>query len=73
MKLGITLLTLGLLYRSVVAAPDTAAAWRHLLAGSLGGPGRWAVLLALALVPLNWGLEAWKWQQLARHLHILAV
>jgi hypothetical protein len=26
------------------------------------------VLAALALVPLNWGLEAWKWQRLAQHL-----
>ena len=66
-KVGITLLTLGLLYHSV-AAPDTAAAWRQLLATTLGGAGRGPVLAALALVPLNWGLEAWKWQLLARHL-----
>ena len=26
------------------------------------------MLVALALVPLNWGLEAWKWHRLARHL-----
>ncbi len=52
------------------AAPDTAAAWRTLLASALleNGPGRPAVLLALLLVPLNWGLEAWKWHRLARHL-----
>lgn len=67
-KIGITLLTLGLLYHSVFAAPDTAAAWQHLLATTLGGAGRGPVLLALALVPLNWGLEAWKWQRLAQHL-----
>jgi hypothetical protein len=72
-KLGITLLTLGLLYHSVFAAPDTAAAWRQLLAATLSGAGaypdgRGPVLAALALVPLNWGLEAWKWQLLARHL-----
>ena len=62
------LLTLGLLYHSVFAAPDTALAWRRLLAATLGGAGRGPVLAALALVPLNWGLEAWKWQRLARHL-----
>ena len=67
-KVLVTLLTLGLLYHSVVAAPDTAAAWRRLLATALGGAGRGPVLLALALVPLNWGLEAWKWYRLARHL-----
>jgi hypothetical protein len=64
----VTLLTLGLLYNSVFAEPDTAAAWRQLLATALGGAGRRPVLLALALVPLNWGLEAWKWHRLARHL-----
>ena len=67
-KIGVTLLTLGLLYNSIFAAPDTAAAWRHLLATTLGGAGRPAVLLALVLVPVNWGLEAWKWYRLARHL-----
>ena len=67
-KIFVTLLTLGLLYHSVFAAPDTAAAWRTLLATSLRGAGRAPVLLALALVPVNWGLEAWKWHRLARHL-----
>ncbi|MBF9144247.1 lysylphosphatidylglycerol synthase domain-containing protein [Hymenobacter properus] len=67
-KVGVTLLTLGLLYNSIFAAPDTAAAWRQLLGATLRGAGRGPVLLALALVPLNWGLEAWKWYRLARHL-----
>ena len=66
--MGVTLLTLGLLYHSIFAAPDTAAAWQKLLATALGGAGRPAVLVALALVPVNWGLEAWKWHRLARHL-----
>ena len=67
-KLGITLLTLGLLWHSVVADAATAAAWRGLLARSLGGQGRGPVLVALLLMPVNWGLEAWKWWRLARHL-----
>ena len=67
-KIGVSLLTLGLLYHSVFVAPDTAAAWRRLVAATLTGAGRGPVLLALALVPLNWGLEVWKWQRLARHL-----
>ena len=67
-KVLVTLLTLGLLYHSVFAAPDTAAAWRALLSRTLSGAGRAPVLLALALVPVNWGLEAWKWHRLARHL-----
>ena len=67
-KILVTLLTVGLLYYSIFAAPDTAAAWRTLLATTLGGAGRTPVLFALALVPVNWGLEAWKWYRLARHL-----
>ena len=67
-KLLVTLLTLGLLYYSVFADAATAAAWRQLLTASLTGAGRGPVLAALALVPVNWGLEAWKWWRLARHL-----
>ena len=67
-KLLVTLLTLGLLYRSVFADAATAGAWRRLLAATLTGAGRGPVLAALALVPVNWGLEAWKWWRLARHL-----
>lgn len=67
-KVGITLLTLGLLWHSVVADAATAAAWRGLLTRTLSGQGRGPVLAALLLMPLNWGLEAWKWWRLARHL-----
>ncbi len=67
-KLLVTLLTLGLLYHSVFADEATAAAWRQLLSSTLTGAGRGPVLAALALVPVNWGLEAWKWWRLARHL-----
>ncbi|MBD2715201.1 flippase-like domain-containing protein [Microvirga sp. STR05] len=67
-KLLITALTLGLLYHSVFADVATAAAWRGLLAATFTGAGRGPVLLALALVPVNWGVEAWKWWRLARHL-----
>ena len=67
-KLGVTLLTLGLLYHAVFAEKATAEAWRQLLATALTGAGRGPVLAALALVPVNWGLEAWKWYRLARHL-----
>ncbi|QDA58807.1 lysylphosphatidylglycerol synthase domain-containing protein [Hymenobacter jejuensis] len=63
-KLLVTLLTLGLLYRSVFTDAATAEAWRSLLGSVLTVP----VLAALALVPANWGLEAWKWWRLARHL-----
>ena len=67
-KLLITGLTLGLLYHSVVADKATAEAWKRLLSTTLSGSGQGPVLAALALVPVNWGLEAWKWWRLARHL-----
>jgi Lysylphosphatidylglycerol synthase TM region len=67
-KVGITVLTLGLLWHSVVADAATAAAWRGLLTRTLSGQGRGPVLAALLLMPVNWGLEAWKWWRLARHL-----
>lgn len=67
-KLLVTLLTLGLLWHSVFGDVATAAAWRGLLTSTLTGEGRTPVLLALALVPVNWGVEAWKWWRLARHL-----
>ncbi|GAA4380423.1 lysylphosphatidylglycerol synthase transmembrane domain-containing protein [Hymenobacter koreensis] len=60
----ITALTLWLLYRSVVTDADTAAAWQGLLTSARRGP----VLLALLLVPVNWGVEAWKWWRLAQYL-----
>ncbi|QHJ06894.1 lysylphosphatidylglycerol synthase transmembrane domain-containing protein [Hymenobacter busanensis] len=63
-KLLVTALTLWLLYRSVVADAETAGAWRGLLSSARRGP----VLLALALVPVNWGVEAWKWWRLAQYL-----
>jgi len=67
-KLLITVFTLGLLYHSAFADVATAAAWRQLLAVTFTGAGRGPVLLAVALVPINWGVEAWKWWRLARHL-----
>ncbi|WP_400191431.1 YbhN family protein [Hymenobacter sp. B81] len=63
-KLLITALTLLLLWRSVVADAETAAAWRGLLTAARRGP----VLAALLLVPVNWGVEAWKWWRLAQYL-----
>ena len=36
-------------------------------AAALGRPGNWRYLVAaLVLMPVNWLLEAWKWQQLLR-------
>ncbi|TGD82453.1 lysylphosphatidylglycerol synthase transmembrane domain-containing protein [Hymenobacter wooponensis] len=67
-KLLVTLLTLGLLWYSVFQDADTATAWRGLVTRTLSGEGRLPILLALALMPANWGLEAWKWWRLARHL-----
>ncbi|OON67144.1 hypothetical protein B0919_19895 [Hymenobacter sp. CRA2] len=63
-KVAVTLLTLALLWQSVVADAATAAAWRGLITDAERTPA----LLALLLVPVNWALEAAKWWRLARHL-----
>ncbi len=68
-KIGILALTLAVLYDAVLGAPAVGVAWRGLLARTLtDGPARWLLLVAMVLVPLNWGLEARKWQILARRV-----
>jgi hypothetical protein len=58
----VTLLTLGLCIILFLRARSAArgGVCSQYVSGA-GGP----VLLALALVPVNWGLEAWKWHRLA--------
>lgn len=65
-------LTLAALYAAVLGAPAVGAAWRALVARTLAdGPARWLLAAAAALVPVNWGLEARKWQVLARRVEPL--
>ncbi|MBC7448278.1 MAG: flippase-like domain-containing protein [Hymenobacteraceae bacterium] len=65
-------LTLAALYEAVLGAPTVGAAWRALVARTLtNGSARWLLGAAVMLVPLNWGLEARKWQALARRVEPL--
>ncbi len=65
-------LTLAALYEAVLGAPAVGAAWRALVAQTLtDGPARWLLIAAAGLVPINWGLEARKWQALARRVEPL--
>lgn len=71
-KVAILGLTLAALYEAVLGAPAVGAAWRELVARTLTyGPARWLLGAAALLVPLNWGLEARKWQALARRVEPL--
>ena len=68
-KTLILVLTLAALADAVLGAPAVGAAWQALVTRTLAdGPARWLLLAAAALVPLNWGLEAGKWQALARRV-----
>jgi Lysylphosphatidylglycerol synthase TM region len=49
------------IYRQVVRQPD----WRGSLDQifkAIKGPGQWKLWVVLALMPVNWGIEARKWQ-----------
>lgn len=55
------------LYKQVVRQPDLYARWQEIQL-SWHNPLFW---LAVALMPINWGLEAIKWQQLTNHIQPL--
>jgi uncharacterized membrane protein YbhN (UPF0104 family) len=59
-------LTLYYLYQSLVGQKEGAEDWLSLLLRSWQGEGRGLVLAVILLIPVNWGLEAWKWRLLAR-------
>lgn len=65
-KWAVLLLTLFYLYRTVGEQREESGAWLGLFWRAFQGEGKGLVWLAVALVPVNWGLEARKWQLLAR-------
>ncbi|MCJ8163328.1 lysylphosphatidylglycerol synthase domain-containing protein [Pontibacter sp. E15-1] len=67
-KVVVVALTLGLLYQAAFTAPDTFLTWRGIVRHAWGSPLRPLLLLTAALIPLNWGFEARKWQLLGQKI-----
>lgn len=59
------------IYHQVSRQPHLDTAWQE-IRQSLQGSGRWKIYLALLLMPVNWGLEARKWQVLLKLLERLS-
>ena len=57
------------LYRQIAAKPNLAAQWAAIKNNWFS----WKLLLVLALMLLNWGIEARKWQLLMRHLQPFSI
>lgn len=55
------------IYRQVQQQPDLPLQWQAIL-HAITGNQIWLLVIALALVPVNWGIEALKWQKLASHV-----
>src|SRR5882757_8661421 len=55
------------IYHQVSRQPHLDTAWQK-IKGSFGGGGSWKLYTALLLMPVNWGLEARKWQVLLKSL-----
>ncbi|HEY4150955.1 MAG TPA: lysylphosphatidylglycerol synthase domain-containing protein [Chitinophagaceae bacterium] len=58
------------IYRQVLQQPHLPSAWQN-LKQSFSGDAAWKFYTALLLMPVNWGLEARKWQILLRPLEKL--
>ncbi len=67
-KALVVVLTFGLLYQAAFKAPDTFLSWGGILQQAWGSPLRPLLLLTAALIPLNWGFEARKWQLLGQKI-----
>ena len=59
------------IYHQVLHQPHLDTAWRN-LRQSVSGSGAWLLYATLLLMPLNWGLEARKWQVLLQPLEKLS-
>jgi hypothetical protein len=55
------------IYQQIATQPDLNNSWQ-LLQQTLQQKGIWMLAGTLLLMLLNWGLEAYKWQQLVNHL-----
>lgn len=67
-KIVVVLLTLYFLYLAIFTAPDTLLSWRGILDAARQSDYTPLLVVSALLIPLNWGLEAWKWQLLGQKL-----
>jgi uncharacterized membrane protein YbhN (UPF0104 family) len=71
-KVLVVALTLFLLYQAIFTAPDTLLSWGGILSNALQSPLRFLFILTAALIPVNWGFEARKWQLLGQKLESIS-
>ena len=64
----VALLTLYFLYQVIFTAPDALLTWQGILATARQSAYRPLLLVSALLIPVNWGLEAWKWKLLGQKL-----
>lgn len=55
------------IYKEIQAQSDVHQSWSTISA-TLWGPASWMLWMVVALMLVNWGLEARKWQVLIRHI-----
>jgi hypothetical protein len=56
------------IYRQIIRQPELEASW-HSIRDSFQSSRILYLFAALLLVPLNWGLEAWKWKLSLQHVY----
>ncbi|WP_018478283.1 lysylphosphatidylglycerol synthase domain-containing protein [Pontibacter roseus] len=71
-KAVVVALTLYFLYLAIFTAPDTLLSWRGILRSARKSDYTFLLILSALLIPVNWGLEAWKWQLLGQKLEKLS-
>ncbi|MCP2045238.1 lysylphosphatidylglycerol synthase domain-containing protein [Pontibacter sp. HSC-36F09] len=67
-KVVVVLLTFYFLYLAIFTAPDTLLSWQAILQAARQSNYTFLLILSALLIPVNWGLEAWKWQILGQKL-----
>jgi hypothetical protein len=67
----VLLFTLYFLYTSLTGEQVGAEAWLTHLRQLRQPEARWLLLLTVVLIPVNWGLETWKWRALAGKLEAI--
>jgi hypothetical protein len=67
-KAVVALLTLYFLYQVIFTAPDALLTWQGILGTARESAYRPLLLVSALLIPVNWGLEAWKWKLLGQKL-----